>query len=189
VYQVVAEGTVHPFPQSLDLHIYHVGLEVTGLQPALAAMALNDPDSWLRLQADLRQIIPTISRLRHSKTASHQSAALLFETVGGESLPAWQVSEGTLVFLGLLTALYVYGPQSLFLLDDLDRGLHPKAQRELISLLHGRLEEYPDLQIVAATHSPYLLDCMNANAVRMTFLGEDGRTVCAPLASHPKFGK
>jgi hypothetical protein len=30
---------------------------------------------------------------------------------------------------------------------------------------------------------------MDTNEVRMTFLGEDGATVCAPLASHPKFPK
>jgi predicted ATPase len=162
----------------------------TGLHSALMNMALNDPDSWQQLQTDLRRIIPSIRRLRHTKTAMpHQPASLLFDTVGADSLPANQVSEGTLLVLGLLAALHAPGRPSLVLLDDLDRGLHPRAQKELISLLRGLLGTNPDLQILATTHSPYMLDCMETNEVRMTFLRDDGATVCAALASHPKFDK
>ena len=77
----------------------------------------------------------------------------------------------------------------MVLLDDLDRGLHPKAQKELISLLRGLLETNTDLQILATTHSPYMLDCMATNEVRMTVLRDDGATACAALASHPQFEK
>jgi predicted ATPase len=160
-----------------------------GLHSALASMALNDPDSWQRLQADLRRIIPTIRRLRHTPTRPNQPSSLLFDTVGADSLPASQVSEGTLLVLGLLAALHAPDRPSLILLDDLDRGLHPKAQKELITLLRGLLDTNPDLQIVATTHSPYMLDCMGVNEVRMTFLKDDGATVCAALTDHPKFPK
>jgi predicted ATPase len=153
-------------------------------------MALNDPDSWLSLQVDLQRIVPTIRRLRHTKTTSIQEPpALLFDTVGADSVQANQMSEGTLLVLGLLTALHTSGRPNLVLLDDLDRGLHPKAQKELITLLRGLLETNPDLQIVATTHSPYMLDCMMVDEVRMTFLKQDGATMCAPLTSHPKFPK
>ncbi|HTU18022.1 MAG TPA: AAA family ATPase [Gemmataceae bacterium] len=162
----------------------------TGLHSALANMALNDPDSWQALQANLRQIIPSIRRLRHTKTAAvKQPAALLFDTDGADSLPANQVSEGTLLVLGLLAALHASDRPNLVLLDDLDRGLHPKAQKELIALLRGLLETIPDLQIIATTHSPYMLDCMGTDEVRMTFLRDDGATVCASLTSHPKYPK
>jgi predicted ATPase len=161
----------------------------TGLHVALANMALNDPESWQQLQVELRQIIPSIRRLRHTKAAINKNNALLFDTVGADSLPADQVSEGTLLVLGLLTALHASVRPNLVLLDDLDRGLHPKAQKELISLLRGLLKTNSDLQILATTHSPYLLDCMGTNEVRMTVLRDDGATVCAPLTRHPKFEK
>jgi predicted ATPase len=99
------------------------------------------------------------------------------------------VSEGTLLVLGLLAALHSTGLPNLVLLDDLDRGLHPKAQKELISLLRGLMVMNNNLQIVATTHSPYMLDCMGVNEVRMTFLKDDGATVCAALNSHPKYPK
>ncbi len=162
----------------------------TNLHSALAGMALNDPDSWQQLQADLRRIIPAIRRLRHTRTAAPtQPTSLLFDTVGADSLPADQVSEGTLLVLGMLAALHASDRPSLVLLDDLDRGLHPRAQRELIMLLRGLLDTNPSLQIAATTHSPYMLDCVKTEEVRMTFLKDDGATVCAALTSHPKFPK
>jgi predicted ATPase len=158
----------------------------TGLHTVLASMALNEPDSWQQLQTDLRRIIPTVRRLRHSKPPSF---ALLFDTVGADSLPANQVSEGTLLVLGLLAALHAADRPNLILFDDLERGLHPRAQKELISLLRGLLETNPELQLVATTHSPYLLNWMEPSEVRMTYLLDDGFTACAPLAEHPKFQK
>ncbi len=161
----------------------------TGIHFALSSMALNEPDTWQELQADLRSIIPTVRRLRHSKVTHGQIAQLLFDTVGADSLTANQVSEGTLLVLGMLTTLYAPDRPNLILLDDLDRGLHPKAQKDLIALLRKLLERNPNLQIAATTHSPYMLDCMEPNEVRMTCLDETGATVCDSITHHPKFEK
>lgn len=152
-------------------------------------MALNDPDSWQRLQKDLQRIIPTIIRLRHKPMGMNQPAALLFDTVGAHALRASQVSEGTMLVLGLLAALHSPGGPSLILLDDLDRGLHPRAQKELIALLREMQNTNPRLQLLATSHSPYLLDWMQTNEVRMTYLPDGGAAVCAPLGKHPKFQK
>jgi predicted ATPase len=178
---------VSPFPVSPDPTV--MAPDGSGIHSALANMALNDPDSWQQLQANLHRIIHSIRRLRHTRAVMNQPAALLFDTVGADSLPASQVSEGTLLVLGMLTALHAPSRPDLVLLDDLDRGLHPKAQKELIAMLRGLLETNPDLQLLATTHSPYMLDCMATNEVRMTILRDDGATVCAPLTSHPKFEK
>jgi hypothetical protein len=94
-----------------------------------------------------------------------------------------------LLVLGLLAALHAPDRPNLVLLDDLDRGLHHGAQKELMSLLRGLLETNPDLQVIATTHSPYMLDCMGTNEVRMTLLRDDGATVCAALTRHPQFEK
>lgn len=56
-------------------------------------------------------------------------------------------------------------------------------------LLRRLLDKNPRLQIVATTHSPYLLDCMQPDEVRMTCLNDEGSTVCGPLKNHPKFEK
>ena len=149
----------------------------SGLHTALANMTVNDPDTWLKLQAELSQIVPLVRRLRHTRAIPNRPSELLFDTFGGDSLTASEVSEGTLLVLGILAAFHAPDRPNLIMLDDLDQGLHPKAQRDLIALLRGLLNSNPDLQILASTHSPYMLDCIEANEVRMTYL-EGGATIC-----------
>ena len=193
-------GTASPLPRSVLLRLEASKLVLpgpatdpaamlpdgTGMHSALASLALNDPDSWQALQADLRRIVPPVGRLRHSRAVNGQPPALLFDAVGGDSLAAAQVSEGTLLVLGLLAALHGPDRPGLVLLDDMDRGLHPLAQVELVKLLRGLLGSRPDLQVVATTHSPYMLDSMQPNEVRLLCLKEDGSTACARLDAHPR---
>lgn len=49
------------------------------------------------------------------------------------------------------------------------------------------MDEVPDLQIVATTHSPDLLDQLDPSQIRLLWLGEDGLTRCVPMNEHPDF--
>lgn len=79
-------------------------------------------------------------------------------------VPAGQLSEGTLLALGLITVVRFNAPR-LVLLDDLDKALHPVAQRKLVAHLRGVLDAIPHLQIVATSHSPFLLDELRVHEV------------------------
>lgn len=99
-------------------------------------------------------------------------------------VPADQLSEGTLLALGLITFVRFKVP-SLVLLDDLDKALHPVAQRKLVAHLRGVLDATPDLQIVATSHSPFLLDELRMDEVIvMSRSGERGAALCR-LDEHP----
>ena len=63
-----ASKLVQPIPSAPDPTV--MSPEGVGLHSALASMALNDPDSWQALQTNLRRIISTIRRLRHTKSPS-----------------------------------------------------------------------------------------------------------------------
>jgi len=54
-------------------------------------------------------------------------------------------------------------------------------------LLRTVLEENPDLQIIATTHSPYVVDEFDLKEVRVAWANKDGMTQCARLESHPEF--
>jgi len=114
---------------------------------------------------------------------------IVFDFNGARDVPAHSASEGTILVLGLLTVLMSQGRPDLILLDDIDRGLHPKAQREVVGLLRTILDQNPELQIVATTHSPYLLDHLRPEEVRLTTLGDDGTVSVAGLTDHPDFDK
>ncbi|MGK4000691.1 AAA family ATPase [Sorangium sp. So ce1024] len=98
-------------------------------------------------------------------------------------VPAGHLSEGTLLALGLITVVR-FGAPRLVLLDDLDKALHPVAQRKLVAHLRGVLDATPHLQIVATSHSPFLLDELRVQEVIVMSRGARG-TALRRLDEHP----
>src|SRR5207244_1762002 len=104
--------------------------------------------------------------------------ALVFDFEGAPDIPADLAGEGTILVLGLLTVLLGPARPRVILFDDLDRGLHPLAQTSLIAVLRTILDQNLELQVVATTHSPYVLDDLKPNEVRLTALRPDGTARC-----------
>jgi predicted ATPase len=99
------------------------------------------------------------------------------------------VSEGTMLLLGLLTVLRGHDRPKIVLMDDIDRGLHPLAQRKLLHILRDVMQKFHEVQIIATSHSPYLLDQVQPEEVRLMTVGKDGYSVCGCLEKHPDFDK
>jgi len=116
---------------------------------------------------------------------------LLVEFDDGAIVPATHVSEGTLMVLALLSMVHATPHQQrrLILIDDLDRALHPSAQHQLVDALHQILAATPDLQIIATTHSPDLVDACRPEEVRVMGFGAAGLPAVRALASHPEAEK
>jgi energy-coupling factor transporter ATP-binding protein EcfA2 len=180
-----------------------------GLASVLAQMALNRPDDFAELLGALRAVIPQVVRVRLSLaeikrqeaetlrideepvtrhvTRTYSGHRILFDTKSGTGIPGEAASEGTLLVLGLLTVLMSTPRPKLVLLDDLDRGLHPKAQSDLMAQLRTLLERDPELQIIATSHSPYLVDHLDPREVRLSTVLPDGTIRFAALTDHPEF--
>ncbi len=79
-------------------------------------------------------------------------------------------------------------PSLLFLIDELERSLHPRALGELVRQLR-ELAERAGVQILATSHSPYLLDWLKPEEVRLTGFLEDGSSTIRELADHPEFDR
>jgi energy-coupling factor transporter ATP-binding protein EcfA2 len=181
----------------------------TGLASVLAQMALNRPEDFAELLSALRAVIPQVVRVRLSLaeikrqeaetlrineepvtrhvTRTYSGHRILLDTKSGTGIPSEAASEGTLLVLGLLTVLMSAPRPKLVLLDDLDRGLHPKAQRDLVAQLRTLLERDPELQIIATSHSPYLVDHLEPREVRLSTVLPDGTIHFAALTDHPEF--
>jgi len=99
-----------------------MGFNGQGMHRALASMTLERRDDFSKLEVDLTRIVPSVRQLQ--PTAEHE---IRFNMINGKGLKARQVSEGTLLTLGLLPAIHAENKPGVLLLDDPDRGLHPKA--------------------------------------------------------------
>ena len=186
---------------------YRVTSDGRWLASTLSLMASDQPDQFARLQEMLTRFIPAIVGVRLEKALARHfisgadlkpfertnqrvdAETIVLDLKDGRSIPARSASEGTLVILGLATVLVNRHRPNLILIDDLDRGLHPLAQRDVIRLLRDVMAQKPDLQIVATTHSPYLVDDLRPEEVRMMTLRDDGTVACGPLVEHPDYPK
>jgi len=99
------------------------------------------------------------------------------------------VSEGTLIALAVLALAHHSPGVRYVLLDDIDRGLHPLAQKALVAQLRGVLAARPDLKIICTSHSPYLVEHFQAAEVRVLGRKKNGDTVCKRLDQHPEWQK
>ncbi len=77
----------------------------------------------------------------------------------------WHMSDGEIVFLAWLSL--IFAPPSLgaplYCVEELENHLHPKLLETLVEVLNQRQKELgPNVaQIIATTHSPYLVDKIN----------------------------
>lgn len=114
--------------------------------------------------------------------------SLRFE--GSARLPAHCASEGTLLAMGVLAFLHLPDCPNVILLDDIDRGLHPRAQATLVEKLRKLLETrrntpgLPDAQIIATSHSPYLVDAFAPEEV-VLLKKREGKVAAVRLKDHP----
>jgi predicted ATPase len=176
---------------------------------ALASLALNRPDRFAQIRENLRVIVPAVKQIRFDQVTTwqpvqremlhegklfqfeaHQQVpgyAIIFDMEGADAVPGHMVSDGALLVLGILTAIETTTSPRLLLCDDIDHGLHPQAQRELVVLLHRLLDQNDDLQLIATTHSPYLLDHFDPKEVRLTTRRDDGSVAIGRLDQHPDF--
>lgn len=71
----------------------------------------------------------------------------------GLTVPSWMVSDGTLRFLALTLIAYLPHPDQVFLVEEPENGIHPKA----IEAVFKALTSVYDGQVFLATHSPLFL--------------------------------
>jgi ABC-type multidrug transport system ATPase subunit len=168
------------------------------------------PEIFTSIQESLRSVIPSVklfrlrrkvvqkkdwfnldSYMRDPNQANKGDEAvgkeLIFDFDDASDIPAASVSEGTLITLAILVAAAGRSDDQLVLLDDLERGLHPRAIRDLIQALRGLQQTNPNLQIVATTHSPYILNRLEPKEVRVARLEPGHGTLIAKLEEAPNF--
>jgi predicted ATPase len=158
----------------------------------LASLHLEAPGQFSEIVERLRSVVPVVQGLRIRPTALESTEVgyeLLFDMKGGEGIPARHVSEGTLVTLALLAVLAGPNPPGLVLIENLERGLHPKALRDLVDQIRLLQKQNPRLQVVATSHSPYLLDYVEADEILLTSLDEDGYASVKLLSDHPDYDR
>jgi predicted ATP-binding protein involved in virulence len=178
-----------------------------GLASAISYLKTYEDELFEKLEDAIRQIVPFIKRIRVRKAKLQLSERrtfnldqmkipfddikeiwgdeLVFDMIGANEIPAHAVSEGTILVLGLLTILISPHHTDLILLDDVEQALHPKAQRMFMHVVKGLLHENATLQVVMATHSPYIIDELDTSEVCVMATDQEGVVMTRQLNQHP----
>jgi predicted ATPase len=137
----------------------------SNLAAVLAGWKKDAPAAFVALEAEFVRQMPEFSgvELRPSVTGTVELGARLKDD-GGALVTADNLSQGTLYLLAILTLSFAPEPPAVVCLEEADRGMHPRSLREVRDTLY-RLSypqdtgmSRPPVQVVATTHSPYLLD-------------------------------
>lgn len=184
-----------------------VEFDGSGLAPTLDYLRNEASEKFQSLQEKLKRIVPGVQKVGVRRAKAKVNRQRLIEVDGksisyeesqemvgqevildmntGDRIPAHAISEGTMLALGLLTVLMNPNQPNLLLLDDVEQGLHPKAQRELIAVFKEIIQANPNLQIIFTTHSPYIVDELTPSQVHVLSNMDSGFTRCKRLDEHP----
>ncbi len=177
------------------------------LASVVANMLGSDPDRFEAMLNAFRSVIPSVKRIltRRSEIAIIEKRVisvnrkevayedernvpadtLVFETTSG-NLPMEAMSEGTLMALAILTRVYAHDGPAVLLFDDIEQGLHAKAQHDLIKQLRALQAQQKDLQIILSTHSPFIIDEMTPEEVWLLHATPATGARARKLSEHPQ---
>lgn len=184
-----------------------VEFDGSGLAPTLDFLRDEAPDKFQLIEEKLTRIVPNVRKvgikrakvpvirkrlievdgksISYEETQEMTGQEIVLDMNTGERIPAHAISEGTMLTLGLLTVLMNPNQPNLVLLDDVEQGLHPQAQRELMTVFKEIIAENPNLQIIFSTHSPYIIDALVPSQVHILNNSKSGFTIAKRLDEHP----
>jgi predicted ATPase len=165
------ESPARDSKSNTNLDIIELIKDGSGLPTLLANLALTNRERIVAIEKDLQGItkgsIVSISTPQKSipKNIAGQLAeevhfGLEFKLSSGLVIPASQISTGILYSLCILTMVHHPGPPGIIFLEEPENSVHPSRLEEIIRYLRllTTRKDGPTVQIVMATHSPYLLD-------------------------------
>nr|WP_309225601.1 AAA family ATPase [Sphaerospermopsis sp. LEGE 08334] len=184
-----------------------VEFDGSGLAPTLDFLRDEAPDKFQIIEEMLKKVVPNVRKIgirrakvpvirkrlievdgrsiSYDETQEMTGQEVVLDMNTGERIPAHAISEGTMLTLGLLTVLMNPTQPNLVLLDDIEQGLHPQAQRQLMNVFKEIIAENPNLQIIFSTHSPYIIDQLTPSQVHILNNSKSGFTVAKRLDEHP----
>jgi AAA15 family ATPase/GTPase len=128
------------------------------------------PENFKAIESDLNKCIPELSGLRFENVEVKKDDDLFkiygdktFKKLGlynvEQKMTYWadEVSEGVLYFLALLCIVHQPNPPKLLLLEEPEKGIHPRRIKEVLNFIF-QLAEDKDIQVIMTTHSERVLD-------------------------------
>jgi predicted ATP-dependent endonuclease of OLD family len=120
----------------------------------------ENPSIFNKIEQDLNKCIPEFTHITLPKTkAENGYIEKKIKLLDKDENGYWadELSEGTLYFLALLCIVHQPNPPKLLLLEEPEKGIHPRRIKEVLDFIF-QLAEDKDIQVIMTTHSERVLD-------------------------------
>ncbi|MBX3278549.1 MAG: AAA family ATPase [Acidobacteria bacterium] len=172
---IAASVTLNPYTE--------IGEDGSGLVSVLDRLRDENPERFEALNEALGRWLPEFDRILFSTPQQGMRAFSLRTREGRYSIAAADISQGTLLALALMTLAYLPDPPAVVCLEEPDRGIHPRLLRDVQDALYrlsypeGIDDDRQPVQVIATTHSPYLLDLYRDHPEEIVIAHKEGLDV------------
>ena len=179
IYRFDPDRIAQPEPAAADNP--HVAFDGEGTTQVLERLQEEADPRFDSIVTHLRNLVPEIESISLRTIPPGGKKTIMFQERGlQDKTPLSDVSDGTRLVVALLAAMFQPDPPPLLLIEDIDRALHPRLYERLVSCIR-ELARSADVQIIATSHNPYLIDYFEDEPEAVVIVEkEDG---CSTLAN------
>lgn len=147
----------------------------------IADLEQRHPERLVRWIAHLKTALEDLDGVRTIVREDDRHRYLMLRYRGGLEVPSWMASDGTLRFLALTLPAYLPDLEGVYLVEEPENGIHPRA----VEALFQSLSSVYDAQILLATHSPVVLSLVESADLLCFAKNDDGATDIVRGTEHP----
>lgn len=141
----------------------------------------NHPEKFQQWLDHIRTSLPDIEHISTIERPEDRHRYLMIRYRGGLDVPAWMASDGTLRLLALTIPAYLPELSGVFLIEEPENGVHPRA----VETLCQSLSSVYNAQVIMATHSPVILSQVEARQILCFAKTPEGATDIVRGDRHP----
>lgn len=182
-YRLIPAMMKKPNPASSQNFLNELG---DNFSAWMMTLQTSFPEEFRRLKQVAMDVLPGLEEILTPPTQYATTYVATRERHLHRPISIWRMSDGELAFLALLSLVFAPEPLGapVYCIEEPENHLHPKLLETLVEVLtqrQGELRVGP-AQIIATTHSPYLVDKVNLDDL-IVVEKRDGATTFARPAS------
>lgn len=153
-----------PRPQKRTAGRINLAKDGSNIGQYLLDIRQRDLSAFNGIVETLQYVLPYAADVQPQLTSELERSVYLQMIESDFKLPGWLLSSGTLRVLALLAVLRHPSPPPLILIDELENGLDPRTIHLIVEEIQNVVQSGRS-QIIATTHSPYLLDLLPLSSI------------------------
>ncbi|HDY65410.1 MAG TPA: hypothetical protein ENH84_04150 [Phycisphaerae bacterium] len=157
--------------------------------PALIDDMRGDIDKFKSFQEEFCERFPYYKRIDRKFTVEGKTdlVGIEFVTRYDNRIPAVGVSDGVMLSLAFLALKYTskIASHHVFLIEEPENGVHYGSLKKIVDSLRN-LSKEKKIQVILTTHSPYLLDLVEPEEVRVFTKDDEGAVYARKMSDYPE---